>query len=65
MACLAQISFWERQIMLTNDESKLQPREIIYGTAYDTFKIQDSLKLKSTVYQVQIEMYRFIVAVIG
>ena len=51
--------------MLTNDESKLQPREITYGTAYDTFKIQDYLKLKSTVYQVQIEMYRFIVAVIG
>ena len=65
MACVAQLTFWERQIMLAHDENKLNPREIIYATAYDTFKIQDSLKLKSTVYQVQIEMYRFIVAVIG
>ena len=65
MACVAQLTFWERQIMLAHDENKLNSREITYATAYDTFKIQDSLKLKSTVYQVQIEMYRFIVAVIG
>lgn len=63
MACVAQLTFWERQIILAHNENKLYPREITYATAYDTFKIQDSLKLK--VYQVQIEMYRFIVAVIG
>ena len=63
MACVAQLTFWERQIILSHNENKFYPREITYATAYDTFKIQDSLKLK--VYQVQIEMYRFIVAVIG
>ena len=61
MACVAQLTFWERQIMLTHDEKGLQSREI----TFDTFQIQDTLKLMSTVYQVQIEMYRFIVAVIG
>ena len=65
MACVAQIIFWERQIMLSHDKDELHPREITYATAYDRFKIQDSIELKSAVYEVQIEMYRFIVAVIG
>ena len=46
-------------------DNSFQPHKLTHADAYDTFKIQDSRKLKSAVYEVQIEMYRFIVAVIG
>ena len=60
MACVAHLTFWERQIMYG-----FQSHRLIQADAYDTYKNQDSLKLKSAVYEVQIEMYRFIAAVIG